>query len=113
MNWRDDFGTDRLLTEYEAPEVLEKYWTGGTTGYDSEGRPLFLMACKGMDFKGIFRSTSKTDLHKFHIKRMLRLLEIGKKQTQKVFLLDIVSTYTVYINLYILYILYIIHYYII
>ncbi|CAD5120718.1 DgyrCDS9282 [Dimorphilus gyrociliatus] len=83
MKWRDEFGTDSLLTEFKDPEVLEKHWTGGTTGFDTDGRPLFLMACRGMDFKGIFRSVNKSDLHKFHIKRMMRLLEIGKEQTAK------------------------------
>ncbi|QQP35205.1 Uncharacterized protein FKW44_023364 [Caligus rogercresseyi] len=54
--WRKKHGVDRILSEYELPEVLRKYFPGGWHYHDAENRPLFILRLGQVDVKGIVKS---------------------------------------------------------
>ncbi len=53
MAWRRQIGADDILDQWEPPEVLQKYYTGGFVGYDKEGFPVYLsLVISHLDFTG-------------------------------------------------------------
>lgn len=53
MQWRQLVGADRLLDDWNPPEVLRKYYGGGSPGVDKEGYPIWLDLASYDDFRGI------------------------------------------------------------
>jgi hypothetical protein len=58
MKWRQQVGADTILTDWTAPEVLQKYYPGGLYGYDKKGRPIWIEPVGYSDVKGM-SDTSK------------------------------------------------------
>jgi hypothetical protein len=54
-NRRKKHGVDKILSEYELPEVVKKYFPGGWHLNDVEERPLFILRLGQMDVKGIIK----------------------------------------------------------
>ena len=54
MEWRERIGADKMLDEWDAPEVLRKYYAGGSYGVDREGSPVWYDLPSCQDFKGFF-----------------------------------------------------------
>ena len=52
MTFRQEWGVDKLLSEYKVPEVLKLYYPGGVCGYDNEGCPVWVGPVGGFDWKG-------------------------------------------------------------
>lgn len=52
MQWRAQIGADTLLTEWDPPEVLKRYYAGGPGGYGKEGHLIWFDLASHMDFKG-------------------------------------------------------------
>ena len=50
--WRQQIGADKILEDYVAPDVLDKYRTGGIFGYDKEGAPIYIDPFGLIDLKG-------------------------------------------------------------
>ena len=53
--WRKKHGVDKILSEYELPEVVKKYFPGGWHLNDREERPLLILRLGQMDVKGIIK----------------------------------------------------------
>uniref|UniRef100_A0A2L2YTQ0 SEC14-like protein 2 n=1 Tax=Parasteatoda tepidariorum TaxID=114398 RepID=A0A2L2YTQ0_PARTP len=81
--WRKEFGIDTILTDFKAPEVLQKYYSYGFIGYDKEGTPVNYVGCFKMDAKGLMKSIRIIDFHKeciFETERDVeRMFERSKK----------------------------------
>ena len=43
---------DRILEEYNPPDVLVNYFPGGHCGYDKEGAPVWITPSGQLDIKG-------------------------------------------------------------
>ena len=53
--WRKKHGVDKILSEYQLPEVMKKFFPGGWHLHDNEERPLFILRLGQMDVKGIIK----------------------------------------------------------
>lgn len=58
---------ETLMAEYETPEVIKNYLTGGFCGHDKEGSPIRVELYGHLDLKGIMASVKKSDLEKTKI----------------------------------------------
>lgn len=85
MKWRIEFQADDLAKNFKPTDILMKYVPGGTTGFDRNNRPIYLLTAKELDLEGIFRSVTKTDLQKFFILKMEELREICRSSSEKVY----------------------------
>uniref|UniRef100_A0A2C9JGU9 CRAL-TRIO domain-containing protein n=1 Tax=Biomphalaria glabrata TaxID=6526 RepID=A0A2C9JGU9_BIOGL len=69
MAYREKMKVDTLLTDYEPPEVLKKYMSGGNVGHDKEGSPVRVELFGHLDMKGLMYSARKSDLEKVKLKQ--------------------------------------------
>lgn len=52
QEWRRVNEIDKLVTSYEPPEVLEKYYPGGIIGQTKDGYPVWIETLATADQKG-------------------------------------------------------------
>lgn len=52
MEFREKYGLDTILTDYEPPEVIQKYLPGGFFGEDREGHPVWYDVSGNIDARG-------------------------------------------------------------
>ena len=52
MEWRHQYGSDTVVEDFEAPEVVKKYWPGGLYGFDKNGAPVWIEVPGYADVKG-------------------------------------------------------------
>ncbi|XP_014217532.1 protein real-time isoform X2 [Copidosoma floridanum] len=62
LHWRKKHQIDKLLEEYEAPQVVKDYFPGGWHHFDKEGRPLYVLRLGQMDVKGLLKSIGEDEL---------------------------------------------------
>ncbi|CAH0721961.1 unnamed protein product, partial [Brenthis ino] len=82
MKWREKWGVDTTLANWEAPEVLETHFPSGSTGFDKEGSPVIIVPFVGYDIWGLLHSVTRSDLIRMIIRHLENYLEIAKKQAQ-------------------------------
>ncbi|XP_026738905.1 protein real-time isoform X2 [Trichoplusia ni] len=73
--WRKKHQVDRLLSEYETPDVVKQYFPGGWHHHDKDGRPLYILRLGQMDVKGLLKSIGEDGL----LKLTLHVCEEGLK----------------------------------
>ncbi|CAH0585438.1 unnamed protein product [Chrysodeixis includens] len=73
--WRKKHQVDRLLSEYETPDVVKQYFPGGWHHHDKDGRPLYVLRLGQMDVKGLLKSIGEDGL----LKLTLHVCEEGLK----------------------------------
>ncbi|XP_025092683.1 retinal-binding protein-like isoform X2 [Pomacea canaliculata] len=83
MAYRQKLGVDKLLEEYEPPEVLKMYLAGGFSGYDKEGSPVKVELFGRLDIKGIVYSAKKVDLEKTKLLQCEKTVMDWKQQSEK------------------------------
>mmetsp|Transcript_28604 Transcript_28604/g.56206 ORF Transcript_28604/g.56206 Transcript_28604/m.56206 type:complete len:378 (-) Transcript_28604:143-1276(-) len=64
LKWRDETKPDEQLKAYNAPEIFEKYWSGGLLGETKAGVPVLVDSFAKLDLLGLIRSTSKAEVLK-------------------------------------------------
>lgn len=52
IEFRECFGLDTVLTDWQPPEVLAKFTPGGFFGEDREGHPVWFDRMGNLDFRG-------------------------------------------------------------
>lgn len=82
VEFRNQQNLDQILT-WQAPEVIQLYDSGGLSGYDYEGCPVWFDIIGTMDPKGLFMSASKQDMIRKRIKVCEMLLHECELQSQK------------------------------
>ena len=50
--WRKEIGADSILENYSDPEVVQKYYTGGSIGFDKTGCPIWYDPIGNIDMQG-------------------------------------------------------------
>ncbi|CAK1580667.1 unnamed protein product [Parnassius mnemosyne] len=83
--WRKKHQVDRLLSEYETPEVVKQYFPGGWHHHDKDGRPLYVLRLGQMDVKGLLKSIGEDGLLKLtlHVcEEGLKLLEEATRSSE-------------------------------
>ncbi|XP_065106968.1 SEC14-like lipid binding 8 [Paramisgurnus dabryanus] len=76
VEFRKHMKADTITTEWQVPEVLDKYLTGGMCGYDRDGNPVWYDVIGPMDPKGLMHSATKQDF----IKSKIRDCEMLQKE---------------------------------
>uniref|UniRef100_A0ACB8FYP1 Uncharacterized protein n=1 Tax=Sphaerodactylus townsendi TaxID=933632 RepID=A0ACB8FYP1_9SAUR len=71
------------IFEWEVPEVVDKYMTGGQCGFDQNGCPIWYEIIGPLDCKGILFSASKQDLLKKKFKDCENIRKLCESQTEK------------------------------
>ncbi|KAK7085916.1 hypothetical protein SK128_015886, partial [Halocaridina rubra] len=77
--WRKKNQIDKLMAEYETPQVVKDYFPGGWHHQDKEGRPLYLLRLGQMDVKGLVKSIGEEGL----LKHTLHICEEGLRLTEE------------------------------
>jgi hypothetical protein len=63
--WRKKHQVDKILSTYEVPEVVQKYFPGcWLNKHDKDGRPIFMLNVGQMDLKGFVKSIGQEGLKK-------------------------------------------------
>ncbi|XP_060803195.1 protein real-time isoform X2 [Amyelois transitella] len=73
--WRKKHQVDRILSEYETPDVVKQYFPGGWHHHDKDDRPLYILRLGQMDVKGLLKSIGEDGL----LKLTLHVCEEGLK----------------------------------
>ncbi|XP_041363416.1 SEC14-like protein 5 [Gigantopelta aegis] len=73
LAWRKLHNIDRLLSTYEPPPVIQKYYPGGWHYCDKEGTPLYILRLGQMDVKGLMKSVGEESI----LKHVLAVNEEG------------------------------------
>ncbi|XP_059149156.1 SEC14-like protein 2 [Physella acuta] len=97
IKWRAVNNVDTILEDFEPPEVMQKYYTGGLFGQDKEGALLWIDPNGYIDMKGILMSMRKQDVIKSKIwllEEIYRLFELktkeqGRRVDQMVIIFDL------------------------
>uniref|UniRef100_A0A131Z114 SEC14-like protein 2 isoform X2 n=1 Tax=Rhipicephalus appendiculatus TaxID=34631 RepID=A0A131Z114_RHIAP len=83
VEWRKQFGIDDVMTWPEPPEVLRKYYPGGFTGYDREGRPVSIIPFGGCDLKGLLNTVTLDQVMRHVVRQFEDVEEDIKRQSKK------------------------------
>ncbi|EFN74781.1 Protein real-time [Camponotus floridanus] len=62
LHWRKKHQIDKLLDEYETPQVVKDYFPGGWHHFDKDERPLYILRLGQMDVKGLLKSIGEDEL---------------------------------------------------
>ncbi|XP_077299660.1 real-time isoform X2 [Arctopsyche grandis] len=71
--WRKKHQVDKILSEYQVPQVATDYFPGGWHHNDKDGRPLYVLRLGQMDVKGLLKSIGEEGL----LKLTLHICEEG------------------------------------
>ncbi|XP_075220427.1 real-time isoform X2 [Lycorma delicatula] len=77
LTWRKKHNVDRILSEYQTPQVLSDYFPGGWHHHDKDGRPLYLLRLGQMDVKGLLKTIGEDGL----LKLTMHVCEEGLRLT--------------------------------
>ncbi|XP_038220581.1 protein real-time [Zerene cesonia] len=83
--WRKKHQVDKILSEYETPDVVKQYFPGGWHHHDKDGRPLYILRLGQMDVKGLLKSIGEDGLLKLtlHVcEEGLKLLEEATRSSE-------------------------------
>ncbi|XP_053135459.1 SEC14-like protein 2 [Hemicordylus capensis] len=82
VEFRKHMGADSIK-QWQAPEIVEKYLSGGNCGFDRDGAPIWYEIIGPLDAKGILFSASKQDLLKKKFQECERIRDLCDEQTKK------------------------------
>ncbi|XP_058474028.1 SEC14-like protein 2 [Solea solea] len=83
VEFRRQMNIDTIISDYQPPEVIEKYVSGGMCGYDREGSPIWYDVIGPLDPKGLLLSATKQDFLKTKIKHTEMLQRECRRQSEK------------------------------
>lgn len=77
------------IADWECPEVIQKYFTGGLFGVDVDGCPVWIDPFGQIDLKGMLKSAKKADIIKAKVQLLEKLhretfLDLSKQKGQRV-----------------------------
>ncbi|KAM3961246.1 SEC14-like protein 2 [Aphomia sociella] len=79
LKWREKWDLDNIQT-WEGPEVLQKYFPSGSSGFDKEGSPVVIIPFVGLDVWGLLHTFDRTDIIRMVLKHLENYLAITRKQ---------------------------------
>ncbi|CAG7668652.1 unnamed protein product [Allacma fusca] len=79
LTWRKKYQVDKILSEYEMPQVVRDLFPGGWHFNDKDGRPLYILRLGMMDVKGLIKSIGEEGL----LRLTLHVCEEGLRLTEE------------------------------
>uniref|UniRef100_A0A0V0GBY7 Putative phosphatidylinositol transfer protein sec14 n=1 Tax=Triatoma dimidiata TaxID=72491 RepID=A0A0V0GBY7_TRIDM len=79
LSWRKKHGVDKVLSEYQMPQIVKDYFPGGWHHHDKDGRPIYLLRLGQMDVKGLLKTIGEDGL----LKLTLHVCEEGLRLTEE------------------------------
>ena len=61
---------DRLLVDYESPDVIQRFFPGAWGGNDRDGRPIYVLRIGDIDVRGLMKALHGEDAWIRHVCRM-------------------------------------------
>ncbi|CAF0966242.1 unnamed protein product [Adineta steineri] len=80
LAWRKKNSIDRLLMDYETPEIIQRYFPGAWGGNDRDGRPIYILRIGDIDVRGIMKAVHGEDVW---IRHVLYLVEQGLNKCEE------------------------------
>ncbi|XP_052799683.1 retinal-binding protein-like [Mya arenaria] len=74
---------ETLMSEYEKPEVVKRYLTGGFCGHDKDGSPIRVELYGHLDMKGLMASCRRSDLEKTKVMQCEWTVQEWKRMGEK------------------------------
>lgn len=65
---------DRLLMDYDTPEMIQKFFPGGWGGNDRDGRPIYILRVGEIDVRGIMKAVHGEEVWIRHVSKYINLL---------------------------------------
>ncbi|KAI4503721.1 hypothetical protein M0802_001124 [Mischocyttarus mexicanus] len=82
LQWRMQWEVDKI-EEYDIPEMIEKSWPHGMSGFDKEGSPVLVVPFSGFDLYGLLHIITKKEIVKCLLKFLEHYVKICNEQTKK------------------------------
>lgn len=60
---------DRLLVDYESPDVIQRFFPGAWGGNDRDGRPIYVLRIGDIDVRGLMKALHGEDAWIRHVRR--------------------------------------------
>ncbi|CAL8318321.1 unnamed protein product [Lota lota] len=83
VEFRRKMRVDTIISDWDPPEVIKKYVSGGMCGYDREGSPVWYDVIGPLDPKGLLLSATKQDFLKTKIRHTEMLQRECRRQSEK------------------------------
>ncbi|XP_078523370.1 SEC14-like protein 2 isoform X2 [Lissotriton helveticus] len=83
VEFRKHMDADNIVTNWNPPEVVRLYLSGGMCGHDHEGSPIWYDVVGPLDAKGLLLSASKQDLIKTKARDCEIMHQQCKQQSEK------------------------------
>ncbi|XP_018411003.1 PREDICTED: SEC14-like protein 2 [Nanorana parkeri] len=83
LEFRKHMDSDNVMENWQPPEVVQKYLSGGLCGYDQEGSPIWYDVIGPLDPKGLLFSASKQDLIKTKMRDCERMRLECRRQSER------------------------------
>ncbi|UJR31469.1 hypothetical protein I4U23_018958 [Adineta vaga] len=80
LAWRKKNSIDRLLIDYETPEILQRFYPGAWGGNDRDGRPIYIVRIGEIDVRGLMKAVHGDDAL---IRHVVFLVEQGLKKCEE------------------------------
>jgi hypothetical protein len=80
LTWRKKNCIDRLLVDYETPEMIQRFYPGAWGGNDRDGRPIYILRVGDIDVRGIMKAVHSEDVW---IRHILYLVEQGLRKCEE------------------------------
>ncbi|XP_041079631.1 SEC14-like protein 2 [Polyodon spathula] len=83
VEFRKHLKADTITTDWQPPEVIDRYLSGGMCGYDKDGSPILYDLVGPLDPRGLLLSASKQDFLKTKVRDCERLQSACQQQSEQ------------------------------
>jgi len=83
LTWRKKHQVDKVLSEYEIPQVVRDHFPGGWHYNDKDGRPLYILRLGMVDVKGLLKSLGEDGIFRLTLHVCEEGLRLAEEATMQ------------------------------